>query len=184
MIKKRIITLLVVVATILQANNAIARSNLTTSGDILMVAVPLTALGIATYRDDTEGQKEFIKSFLVNTALTHALKFSLKNTSLDKRPNGKRYSFPSGHAAAAFQGAFFLQTRYGTEYGAPAIALSAFTGYTRVHAKAHHWRDVVGGAALAFGVNYFLVTKYNNEKTQISAGLDHKTAMLNVSMKF
>ena len=44
---------------------------------------------------------------------------------------------------SAFGGAFFLQKRYGIMYGAPAIALAAFTGYTRTKGDYHHWRDVI-----------------------------------------
>ena len=166
----------------LQANVVLANSNLTTSGDILQIAIPVAAFGTTFYKDDDEGKREFIKSFLVNTAITHGLKFALRNTELDDRPNGGHHSFPSGHASSAFQGAFFLQKRYGAEYGAPAIGLAAFTGYTRVRGDYHHWRDVIGGAGIAFGVNYFLVTKY--EKQQVSVDLSKDTAMLNLKMIF
>lgn len=176
---KKICLLLII---ILKANLVCARSNLTTSGDILQVAIPLTAFATTWYKDDVEGKKQFLESFIVNTAITHGLKFALKNTNLDERPNGGHYSFPSGHAASAFQGAFFLQQRYGSEYGLPAIALAGFTGYTRVRGDYHHWRDVIGAAGIAFGVNYFLVTKY--EKQQITVDLNKDGAMLNFAAKF
>ena len=167
-----------------QANNALARSDLTTAGDITQIAVPLAAFGIATYKGDREGQKEFLKSFLVNTALTHALKYAFKDSDWGTRPNGGKNSFPSGHAATAFQGAFFLQTRYGYEYGLPAMAVAGFTGYTRVEGDYHHWRDVVGGAALAFGVNYFLVSKYNSEAVKLSTDISKDRAVVGVKMDF
>lgn len=167
---------------IFKANLVFARSNLTTSGDILQVAIPLTAFATTWYKDDIEGKRQFLESFIVNTAITHGLKFALKNTNLDERPNGGHYSFPSGHTASAFQGAFFLQQRYGNEYGLPSIALAGFTGYTRVRGDYHHWRDVIGAASIAFGVNYFLVTKY--EKQQITVDLNKDSAMLNFATKF
>lgn len=167
---------------VLQVNIALASSKIDSSGDILQVAIPLAAFGTTFYKDDNEGKKEFVKSFLTTTAITHALKFSLKNTSLNERPNGKDYSFPSGHTASAFQGAFFLQKRYGSEYGVPAMALAGFTGYTRVRGDYHHWRDVIGATAIAFGVNYFLVSEYDAQ--EISLDVTKNAAMLNFKTSF
>lgn len=179
---KRVIQVILVLS-LLQSNISFAKSDLQTTGDILQIAIPAAAIGIALYKDDKEGQKEFIKSFLVNTALTQAVKFAFRNTSLNKRPDGGNYSFPSGHTAAAAQGAFFLQTRYGIEYGAPAIAGTILTGYSRVQAKKHYWRDVIGGAAIAFGVNYFFVTKYNPEKVNVTADIGPGKALIGIDLK-
>ena len=181
---RHLITLSLALIISLQASVSTAKSTLTTSGDILQIAIPAAALGIATYKGDTEGQKEFLKSFLVNTAITHITKIALKNSSWGKRPSGGKYSFPSGHTASAAQGAFFLQTRYGYEYGAPAIALAAFTGYTRVKGKHHHFRDVVGGAAIAFGVNYFLVSKFEKEKVNITTDIAKDRVILGMNLEF
>jgi membrane-associated phospholipid phosphatase len=159
------------------------RSNLIVAGDITQIAVPVAAFGVALYKGDKEGQKEFAKSFIVNTAMVYALKFAFKNSDWGRRPNGGKYSFPSGHTAAAFSGAFFLQTRYGTEYGAPAMAAAAFTGYTRVKGKYHHWRDVVGGAAIAFGANYFFVNKYNNDAVKVAADVQKGGAAIGFNVK-
>ncbi|MGB4191531.1 MAG: phosphatase PAP2 family protein [Rickettsiales bacterium] len=166
----------------LPINSVYAKSSLTTAGDILQIAIPVTALGVSYLKDDTEGEKQFIKSFVVTTGLTHALKFALKDTQLDKRPNGGHYSFPSGHSASAFQGAFFLQQRYGIEYGAPAIALAGLTGYSRVKGDYHHWRDVIGGTILAYAVNYFMVSKY--EVKNMIVHFDKETAMLDFKYQF
>lgn len=162
--------------------NCFARSSLTVAGDITQILVPLGALGIATYKGDKEGQKEFAKSFLTTMAVTYALKYSLKDTKWGERPNGGTHSFPSGHTAAAGSGAFFLNTRYGLAYGAPAIALTAFTGYTRVKGDYHHWRDVIGGTVIAFGANYFFVTKYQ-DKVQVSTNFSKDTASLTFNIK-
>jgi membrane-associated phospholipid phosphatase len=179
MIKKTIICCLLMMFS----TNAFAkRSNLSVAGDITQILVPATALGIATYKGDTEGQKELAKSFLTNMAVTYAMKFAFKNTQWGKRPNGGKYSFPSGHSASAFGGAFFLQTRYGIGYGAPALAAAAFTGYTRIQGKYHNVRDVIGGAVIAFGANYFFVNKYNNENTKITADVSKNTALVDVKM--
>jgi hypothetical protein len=178
MIKRIFIVSLILI----QASNAFAKSNLTTAGDMTQIALPLTGFGVAVYKKDKEGQKQFLKDFLTNIALTHALKFAFRHTDWNERPNGGNYSFPSGHTAIAFQGALFLQTRYGASYGAVPIALAGFTGYTRVRGNYHHWRDVIGGAVLAYGVNQFFVTKYESTKVNVNVGKD--VAMLDFKMNF
>jgi membrane-associated phospholipid phosphatase len=162
--------------------SSFANSALTTTGDVLQIAIPASAYGLTFYKDDEEGRKQFYKSFLTNTAITYALKFSLKSTSLNERPNGKDYSFPSGHAASAYQGAFFMQERYGYKYGAPAIALATLTGYSRVESDNHHWRDVIGAAVIAFGVNHYFVTKHETQK--LTFNLSTNEASLNFATKF
>ncbi|MEK6734365.1 MAG: phosphatase PAP2 family protein [Pseudomonadota bacterium] len=184
MLKKIFLYLLFFSQVFFVSNNAYAkRSNLTVAGDITQILVPAAGLGVATYYEDREGQKEFIKSFVVNTGLLFALKYSMKDTKWGKRPNGGRESFPSGHSAAAFHGAFFMQNRYGSKFGIPGMALASFTGYTRIEGDYHHLRDVLGGAALAFGVTYFMVDKYNNADTvKISTEVDKKAALIDFKM--
>lgn len=184
MIKKTTIGISLAIFTMFSATNAMAkRSSLSVAGDITQIVVPASAFGIALYKGDKEGQKEFAKSFIVNTGLMFALKYAFKDTEWGKRPNGGKYSFPSGHSAAAFSGAFFLQKRYGLEYGAPALALAGFTGYTRVKGNYHNWRDVIGGAALAFGVNHFFVSKYNKEDVNVTTNVGKNAAFVDVKMK-
>ena len=79
--------------------------------------------------------------------------------AIDKeRPNGDdNNAFPSGHTATAFAGAAFLHRRYGWSDAWPAYALAAYTGWTRVHTDEHDTWDVLGGAALAVGWNWWLV---------------------------
>ena len=88
-----------------------------TSGDVLQIAIPAAAYAKTFYLDDSEGRREFYKSFFTSLGVTYGLKYSIDK----KRPNGKEHSFPSGHTSAAFQGATFIHKRYGLEYGIPAL---------------------------------------------------------------
>ena len=124
-----------------------------TSGDVLRVAIPAAAYGLAWHRDDDEGGKQFLKSF----AATVVSAYALKKVVDKERPNGKDEAFPSGHAATSFAGAAFLHRRYGWHDAWPAYLLSAYVGWTRVHADEHDTVDVLGGAALAIGWNWLLV---------------------------
>lgn len=173
---------IILILLLLQSFNSAAKSNLTTAGDITQIAIPLTGFSMALYKDDEQGKKQFIKSFIVNLGLVYSLKYAVNNTQWGERPNGGDHSFPSGHSASAFQGAFFIQKRYGHEYGVPAIALAGFTGYTRVRGDYHHWRDVIGGAAIAFGVNYFFVTNYKEQP--LVATINKNEYMLSSKVNF
>ncbi len=123
------------------------------SGHVLRVAIPAFAYGLAWHRDDDEGERQFLKAFAGTVATT----LVLKNTVDKERPNGDDEAFPSGHAATAFAGAAFLHRRYGWREAWPAYALSAYVGWTRVDADEHEWEDVLGGAAVAIGWNWWLV---------------------------
>jgi hypothetical protein len=101
---------------------------------------------VSLMKGDSEGTKQWAEGALWTSVATHTLKFAVD----EERPNGNdNNSFPSGHTSAAFQGAAFLQMRYGWEYGVPAYAAASFVGYSRVHGEYHYWRDVAAGAALA-----------------------------------
>ena len=74
----------------------------------------------------------------------HLSKYAVKK----QRPRGGGGAFPSGHTAAAFAGASWLMARHGPSVGAPAHALAAITGGTRVGTDFHDLDDVVAGAGL------------------------------------
>ena len=127
--------------------------------DILDGVVTLTGLGVAYLKDDTEGQKQWLRNISVNQGLTWSLWPIFNQTSLGERPNGDpRNSFPSGHVSLAMSGATFLDRRYGWKWGVPAYAASAYIAYVRVDEDKHHWRDVIASGVLSYGVAMLFVT--------------------------
>jgi hypothetical protein len=138
-----------------------SKRTLQTDGDIITDFLPLAALGTAYFKDDKEGQKQWLRATVLNEVLNTSAVLIFNQTSLGKRPNGGPYSFPSGHAGFVFAQAGFLQERYGWEYGAPALVLAATVGYIRVDIRKHHWRDVIAGGALGYGVAMLTVTPLN-----------------------
>jgi membrane-associated phospholipid phosphatase len=128
------------------------------SGDALTLALPVAAFGVAWFKDDTEGEKQWLRSTVIDGVLTTGLRYAFNQTSLGRRPNGGGYGFPSGHASFAFSQAAFLQERYGWKFGVPALAVATAVSVIRVHEDKHHVRDVVVGGALAYGVALFTVT--------------------------
>ena len=132
--------------SVVHADDSIVRA-----GDNLQLGIPLAAGVISLMKGDFAGTGEWAEGALWTSVATHTLKFAVD----EERPNGNdKNSFPSGPTSAAFQGAAFLQMRYGWEYGLPAYAAAGFVGYSRVHGDYHYWRDVAAGAALAIGVQY------------------------------
>ena len=139
------------------------KSNLEISGDVLQLALPATALtSTFFYQSDDKAYLQFAKSYAVTVITVFSLKYIINKP----RPNGGKYGFPSGHTAAAFSGAAFLQKRYGWKAGIPAYLLAGFTGYTRIKANKHDIYDVLAGAGIGIINAYIFVKplKKNSDK--------------------
>ncbi len=148
------VTLLVISTTVVAG-----KSNSEKKGDILQLLIPLSAYGATFYMQDFAGRKQFYKSFLSNIGITHVLKRIVNK----RRPeNNGDYSFPSGHTSAAFQGAAFIQKRYGWNSALPAYAAAAFVGWSRVEGESdkHDNADVLTGAAIGIFSSYYFTTHY------------------------
>ena len=131
------------------------------TGDIITGLLPVAAFGTAFFKGDIEGEKQWLRDTVINEVQNTILTRAFNNTSLGERPNGGPYSFPSGHASFVFAQAGFLQERYGWSYGAPALVLATAVCYIRVDIDKHHWRDVIVGGALGYGVALLTVTPLN-----------------------
>ncbi|HJV65261.1 MAG TPA: phosphatase PAP2 family protein [Geomonas sp.] len=134
-----------------QAANAI-------SGHIVMSAIPVGAFALAYLKDDTEGEKQFVRNLLANQLVNSTLRLAFNFTGWGKRPNGGDFGFPSGHVAFAGAGASFLEERYGWQYGVPAWLATGYVAWVRVDNSDHHARDVIAAAALAYGIGKLFVT--------------------------
>jgi membrane-associated phospholipid phosphatase len=128
------------------------------AGDIVTGLLPIAAFGTAYFKDDSLGERQWLDNTLINEVLNTSLRVAFNGTSLGERPNGGKYGFPSGHAGFVFSQAAFLQERYGWKFGMPALVLATAVSYVRVHEDKHHWRDVIAGGALAYGVALLTVT--------------------------
>lgn len=137
-----------------------------TAGDWLQIGIPAFALGRAHGLGDSEGVRDMGHGILTNMLATQSIKIATDQT----RPDGGKLSFPSGHTSAAFQGAAFLHRRYGWHEAWPHYLAAGFVGYSRVHARRHHWRDVIGGAAVGIGSSWLTTTPF--EKNALTLALE------------
>ncbi len=154
------------------------------SGDILQLALPISAGAMSLIKRDYDGTKKLALSYSTTIAITYSLKYLVHK----QRPEGRyRFdSFPSGHTASAFSGASFIQRRYGWKYGWPAYVLAGIVGISRMEGPDgyHDIIDVAAGAAIGIGSTYIFTKPYskNNITISFSSGKDH--GLLMVSLKF
>ena len=96
-----------------------------TMGDIGRFYIPAIAGGISLLKSDYVGVGQLYLDYVVTNLTIAALKRIFHTT----RPNGDKYSFPSGHTGDAFVGAGYLHMRYGFSWGAPAYIAASFVAY-------------------------------------------------------
>ncbi|HKJ30857.1 MAG TPA: phosphatase PAP2 family protein [Balneolales bacterium] len=156
-------------------------SNAEKVGDILQILIPATGFGTIFYLDDQEGRRQFYKSFFTNLAVTYALKYTINKA----RPEGHGdHSFPSGHTSAAFQGASYIQKRYGWNYGIPAYIGAAYVGWSRVEGESdkHDVTDVLAGAAIGILSSYCFTNQYKG--MTVTPVANNGLYGLNINMKW
>ena len=83
---------------------------------------------------------------------------------LSVRPNGGKDSMPSGHTCAAFAGfgcLFFGINEYNIILiiaTTVLLILAVFTGFSRIAAKKHHFRDVCAGATIGLISSWVIIS--------------------------
>lgn len=87
---------------------------------------------------------DLIRAQVVTQTITGAMKTAIGRT----RPDGTRFSFPSGHSAVTFASATVLQRNLGWKVGIPAYAVAGYVAASRVQVRRHFLSDVTFGAAL------------------------------------
>jgi len=153
-----------IISLTLSLPGVVAGEPLETFGDIGQFALPAAALGMTAVYKDGEGALDFIKALAVTEAVTYGLKYTINS----ERPDGGDHSFPSGHTAAAFAGAAFIQQRYGWDCGVPAYIAATLVGFSRITSKNHYAQDVLAGAAIGIGANLLFTKKYEKKNLTVS----------------
>ncbi|MCL2629779.1 MAG: phosphatase PAP2 family protein [Alphaproteobacteria bacterium] len=158
---------------------------ITRTGDVLQLAIPISALAYSSYIQDWEGAKQLGFAYGATFATTQVLKYTIREERPYQADGVKGTTFPSGHTSSAFAGAGYWQMRYGWYVGAPMYATAAFVGYSRNHANMHNWLDIATGAVIGIGFNILFTSRYNNESAQLSVSPTQGAgAKLNFNTKF
>ena len=108
--------------------------------------------------------RDLLRSQLLVAGWTYGIKVAADRT----RPNGERWSFPSGHASTSFAVASVLQDHFGWKAGVPAFAAAAYTGVTRIGDNWHWTSDVVFGAALGIAAGRTVTFHLRDTKVTLS----------------
>jgi membrane-associated phospholipid phosphatase len=87
---------------------------------------------------------ELIRAQMMASTVTYAMKYSVRRT----RPDGSRFSFPSGHTAVTFSSATVLQKNFGWKAGVPAYAVASYVAASRIQSRRHYLSDIAFGAAV------------------------------------
>lgn len=164
--KLKAVSLLIVLLLCLTASvEARAGDGIEVAGNVLQYVLPATAAGLTLGYKDSKGALQLGESAALTLGVTYGLKYAVD----ERRPNGGRYSFPSGHTSIAFCAAEFMRKRYGWEYGIPAYALASFVAYSRVESRQHHPQDVVAGAAIGMISSNIFTRSYRGWHLQVEA---------------
>ena len=149
----------------IEAQNSSEANTVEEIGDVIQIGLPAIAFSIELLRNDKEGIFQFVKAFAVNIAAITIIKRVINKP----RPKGGAHAFPSGHTAAAFQGAAFIHRRYGFKYSIPAYLGAIFVGYSRDKGlnNRHDMYDVTAGAILGTTISFLFAKKVDKNKVEV-----------------
>lgn len=153
----KFITYLLLFSIISSSSFAQSRKAIETSTDVLVMLPAVTGFVTTLVKKDYEGTKQIVLSGATNLATSLLLKAIIDKDRPDFSNNN---SFPSAHTSIAFQGASFIQRRYGWKYGIPAYIVSSYVGWGRTYAKKHDGWDVLAGAAIGTISSYIFTTPF------------------------
>lgn len=158
------------------------QKNIARSTDIVALALPVATLAGVLIQQDWKGLIQGVETAGATAAATLILKCAVS----ERRPDGSdMHSFPSGHTAASFATAAFLQRRYGWAFGGPAYALATYVAWGRVFSKKHHWWDVVAGGAIGAGSAYIFTKPFaKKHNLQLAPVSDGRSFGVYASMEF
>ena len=87
---------------------------------------------------------DLLRAQIVAQTVTTAIKYAVRRY----RPDGTRYSFPSGHSSVTFASATVLQRHLGWRVGALGYGAATYVAVSRIQEERHFLSDVAFGAAI------------------------------------
>ena len=92
--------------------------------------------------------------------MTSVITMSLKAIRDNDSPNGKKWAWPSAHAASSFTVASVLDEFYGPRVGIPAYATASVVSYRMIDSGDHWGSDIIFGATLGWVVGHTFAGKH------------------------
>lgn len=138
----------------------------------ISIGLPVGLFTAGLLNHDADMKKKAIylgETFLVNTAITTILKYTVKrqrpfvkDPSIIPLDAAGSYSFPSGHTSDAFATATSISIAYPKWYIiGPSFLWATSVGYSRMYLGVHYPSDVAVGAIVGAG-SAFLTKKIND----------------------
>lgn len=131
-----------------------------------IIGSPWTHLAASSlwYATSAKNQDEFNKqragAMLRALGVTSVITMSLKAIRDNESPNGKKWAWPSGHAASSFTVASVLDEFYGPRVGIPSYAVASLVSYRMIDSGDHWGSDIVFGATLGWVVGHTFAGKH------------------------
>jgi hypothetical protein len=107
---------------------------------------------------------ELVRAQILNGAVTQGLKYAVGR----RRPDGARFSFPSGHASATFATAAVLQRELGWRVGAAAYVLGSYVAVSRLSENKHFASDVAVGAAIGIASGHAVTLGHGRRRLTLA----------------
>jgi membrane-associated phospholipid phosphatase len=153
----------------------------TAGGGVAQVgaAVAIYAIGGLAHKDGVARLgSALVEAQAVSGILTQGIKLAADR----RRPDGGRYSFPSGHTSATFATADVLERTFGWKVGLPAYLGAAYVATSRVAERRHYLSDVAFGAAIGIASSRSLALRVRQHEVAARPTLGHGEIGLVISV--
>jgi membrane-associated phospholipid phosphatase len=156
------------------------------AGDVLGEGVTHAVAGLAIYvsgrvmRNTEVGGfgSDLLRAQLVSGIITDGIKWATNRT----RPDGGKYSFPSGHTSSAFATASVLQHHFGWKAGVPSYVIATYVASSRMAHSRHFVSDVVFGAGIGIASGRATTFHLRESTVTVVPSLTFHSVAINVSI--
>jgi membrane-associated phospholipid phosphatase len=133
---------------------------------------------VSSHARTTQVGADMLRALIVSGALTDGIKLATNRT----RPDGRDYSFPSGHTSSAFATAAVLHRHFGWKTGVPAYVVATYVGSSRMAHFRHFATDVLFGAGIGIASGRAATFNRGEHKVTVTPALSLTSAGINVSV--
>ena len=117
----------------------------------------VTGVGVPLLTEGKAGRQQAVRT--VDALLVGGIvETALKRITRQKRPTGKSYGFPSGHATASFVVAA-MQSHYHPRQAVYWYTGAALISASRVKLRRHYVRDVLAGALIGYSIGRWEISR-------------------------